>query len=131
MKIDIRSNLQSVGTATEFSAKEMLTDGIFEDIKALTEADVVCTVVYDGQTVNVKGTLDIEIELACDRCLTEYGYRMSLPFDEKFSSTQSDDEEEIYQYTGYMLPLDKMLHDLIILNYPTKCLCRDDCEGIR
>lgn len=130
MEIDIRSNLQSAGTLTEFKAKGMLTGELFEDIKPLTEAEVVCTVLYDGETVNVKGTLSIDVELVCDRCLEEYSYRLELPFDELFKNTQSDNEE-IYQYTGYMLPLDKMLHDLIILNYPAKCLCREDCEGIR
>lgn len=130
MVIDTRNILQSAGTAAEYFLKETLGGELFEDLRPINEAEVSCTALYDGETVKIKGTLKIDLELVCDRCIETYVYRLELPFDETFRNIEGD-EEEIYQYTGYMLPLDKMLHDLIILNYPAKCLCRDDCEGIR
>lgn len=67
----------------------------------------------------------------CDRCLTEVDVKTNLDFNEVlYKESGSEDEDEVYTYTGEKIYLDKMILEGIVLGLPTKILCKEDCKGL-
>ena len=77
----------------------------------------------------VEGHIEALVEAACDRCLERVELPLTVPFLERFSKTQSD-EEDTYLYEGEEICLDKLVLDDVALALPTKILCSEDCQGI-
>ncbi|MEA4852733.1 MAG: DUF177 domain-containing protein [Christensenella sp.] len=79
--------------------------------------------------VSVKGWFQTTLNETCDRCLSKMLLPLECGFDEMFfrEGTQQD---ENYAYHGELVPLDKMVYDLIILNLPHRLLCKEDCKGL-
>ncbi|NLL79825.1 MAG: DUF177 domain-containing protein [Clostridiales bacterium] len=67
----------------------------------------------------IKGQTSLTMKFFCDRCLEEVPYTFELAF------TLEASEEE-----GYELDVENLLNNEIMLNWPMKILCREDCKGI-
>ena len=86
-----------------------------------------------GQAV-VNMTAEFTLLLSCDRCLKEVRYPMIIETEERVTSpelvdTLSDEDDESFM-EGYQLKVDDLLRSNIVLNWPMKILCREDCKGI-
>lgn len=73
--------------------------------------------------------------IPCDRCLTEVEQEFVLDFSRKVDLSATDGElkegfDESDCIDGYYLDVDKMLYSEILIGWPTKVLCREDCKGI-
>ena len=82
----------------------------------------------------VEGSAKFTFVLACDRCLDDVVYSFDLSFQSKivapdYAGTDMDDYETDYM-EGYHLNVDKLINNEILLNWPAKILCREDCKGI-
>lgn len=83
----------------------------------------------------VQGTAKITFALACDRCLRDVDYTFDLSFDTVVISpdyTGEDAEEEAASelMEGYHLNVDELIKNELLLDWPMKVLCREDCKGI-
>ena len=83
----------------------------------------------------VQGTAKITFALACDRCLRDVDYTFDLSFDTVVVSpdyTGEDAEEEAASelMEGYHLNVDELIKNELLLDWPMKVLCREDCKGI-
>jgi len=86
----------------------------------------------------VKGTTDLVIKIPCDRCLedvaTDFHVEFFKEFDLEKAQLQQDGEEETEEvcYVTEELELDyeKILYDELLINWPSKVLCKEDCLGI-
>ena len=83
----------------------------------------------------VQGTAKLTFALACDRCLQDVDYTFDLSFDTVVISpdyTGEDAEEEAASelMEGYHLNVDELIKNELLLNWPMKVLCREDCKGI-
>lgn len=89
----------------------------------------------------VQGNATFIFELACDRCLRDVDYTFELSFDrvvvspdykgasmEDKDSMEDEDSSELME--GYHLNVDELIRNELLLNWPTKVLCREDCRGI-
>ena len=70
-----------------------------------------------------------------DRCLQDVDYTFDLSFDTVVISpdyTGEDAEEEAASelLDGYHLNVDELIKNELLLNWPMKVLCREDCKGI-
>lgn len=85
--------------------------------------------------LQIQGKMELSVMMACDRCLEDVEVEMPLEFT-KFVNLAVDDAElpegfdESNYIDGYYLDVDKMLYNEILVGWPTKVLCRDDCKGI-
>lgn len=93
-----------------------------------------------GETIFVSGSIKVEVELICSRCLEEFIYiinpqfRFSLspvssekiPFEKELKPEDMDKEF----YEGDAIDLGKIIKNQIILSLPLNPLCRDDCKGL-
>ncbi len=83
----------------------------------------------------VQGTAKLTFALACDRCLQDVDYTFDLSFDTVVISpdyTGEDAAEEAASelMEGYHLNVDELIKNELLLNWPMKILCREDCKGI-
>lgn len=90
-----------------------------QDIKLIEPITVLAEITKGINNISVKLTIDTRLQLNCGRCLDEFSISLS-----KVSTINlaTYDKDEI-DLTGN-------LREEIILAYPTKLLCRDDCRGL-
>ena len=89
-----------------------------------------------SKTVRLKARTYLELTVPCDRCLEP----VSIPFDidvdyvytweEDGTVRIRDDEEPINYIDGYELDVDAFISEEIMIGFPMKVLCKDDCKGI-
>ncbi len=83
----------------------------------------------------IKGKSKVVLEIPCDRCLEPVRTEMVLDFVKNVDLDESDDgqrdelDEKNY-IDGYHLDVDKLLYNEILIGWPMKVLCSEDCKGI-
>ena len=84
--------------------------------------------------VHITGTVDIDIAIPCSRCLEEVPTNMHFDIDKTLKITDGalvDEEMEETDYLiGFELDVDKLVYAEILVNWPMRVLCKDDCKGI-
>lgn len=89
-----------------------------------------------GQKLLVNGETEIQLTVPCDRCLEDVTISVPVKIDYEFRISEeqivpAEDEEYSFLSEDYReLSVDAMVHDEILVNWPDKVLCRDDCKGI-
>lgn len=83
----------------------------------------------------VQGKARFTFLLACDRCLRDVDYTFDLSFDMEvmspdYTGERTDDDVSSSVMEGYHLNVDELINDELLLEWPTKILCREDCKGI-
>ncbi|MBP3617049.1 MAG: DUF177 domain-containing protein [Lachnospiraceae bacterium] len=78
---------------------------------------------------------EVTLSLPCDRCLREVA--VSIPFQTErevdFSVSEEEraaDLDETNFINGYDLDVDAFVCEEILLGFPMKVLCQEDCKGI-
>ena len=85
--------------------------------------------------VLVVAKASFEFELNCDRCLKPVKYTMEIDTQQEVISPDylgeiDEDAEQTVFMDGYQLKVDDLIYSDIVLNWPMKILCREDCKGI-
>ena len=82
----------------------------------------------------VEGSAEIKFETRCDRCLTEVPTVLNLEFDRVVTSpgtaTEDEEDDEIGFMEGYQFDVEAFVYHEIMLNWPVKILCQDECKGV-
>lgn len=88
----------------------------------------------ENDTVQIFGDVDIEAAIPCSRCLEEVRMPIRFAIDRRLriaEDTLTDDETEELDYLiGFELDVEKLVYAEILVNWPMKVLCKDDCKGI-
>ena len=88
-----------------------------------------------NKKVLIEARASVVLTVPCDRCLSD----VSIPFDIDvreeidFNLTEeqrTEDLDETNYITGYDLDVDKLIYDEVLIGFPMKVLCNDDCKGI-
>lgn len=85
---------------------------------------------------SIEGQMSLRLILPCDRCLKDVVTSIELSFDRQVNAPDRIEElseEELDEQNfmeGYQLDVDILINNEILLNWPMKVLCRDDCAGI-
>ncbi|MEF9945071.1 MAG: DUF177 domain-containing protein [Lachnospiraceae bacterium] len=83
----------------------------------------------------IHGKGRIIIEIPCDRCLTavptEFKLRIhkTVDLDEAYEERIDELDEKNY-IDGYNLDVEKLLYNEILIGWPMKILCSENCKGI-
>ncbi|MBE5869750.1 MAG: DUF177 domain-containing protein [Lachnospiraceae bacterium] len=81
----------------------------------------------------ISGHMDLTLSMVCDRCLKPVPVPLSFDFEEHISEdmlNDPDDADEFFYMEGYKLDTEKLLGNEILINWPPKVLCKEDCKGI-
>jgi uncharacterized protein len=90
--------------------------------------------------IRVRGDVDIDLNLVCDRCLEPVVFSLAEPFDLFYRQAPkdplphevaiNDGEAQIGFYDGPGIELNEVLREHILLSLPMHLVCREDCAGI-
>lgn len=82
----------------------------------------------------VSGEGDVQISIPCSRCLEEVLTDIHFVIEKKIPlGGAGSDEEEMEDsdcLTGFHLDTDRLIYGEILVNWPMKVLCKEDCRGI-
>ncbi len=98
-----------------------------------------------GGRLHIEGETEVDLLIPCDRCLDDV--KVAFPIridtiilpDQDPGSDQEDREEgeaeevridECSCLDGWVLDVDKLVSDEIVIALPTKVLCKEDCRGL-
>lgn len=106
------------------------------DFRVLDKKPLELTITNTGNKVlELVGTGGITVEIPCDRCLEDVSVEIPLQFKRKLDMKQTDEErvndldENVY-LTGMDLDVDQLVYFEVLMNWPLKVLCKEDCKGI-
>ncbi|MDC7287072.1 DUF177 domain-containing protein [Blautia schinkii] len=102
----------------------------------LAKEPVELTITNTGNRVlELVGTGSITVGVPCDRCLEEVPVDIPLQIKRKLDMKLTDEErvndldESIY-LTGMDLDVDQLVYLEVLMSWPLKVLCKEDCKGI-
>ena len=79
------------------------------------------------------GQTSFVITATCNRCLEDVDVQVEVEIDKTFSLNQESSDEDLEETNyidGYNLDVDKLLYNEILIGWPMKILCSEDCKGI-
>jgi uncharacterized protein len=92
-----------------------------------------------GDDVFLRGSLRGVLETTCSRCLEKAREKIDIPLavtfsprsDETIDEDEEDDEDtDVAFFDGDEIDLSDEIRDQILLAFPIKPLCQDDCAGL-
>ena len=88
-----------------------------------------------GRKVKIELEGEVTLSLPCDRCLREVAETVSFQTEWEVDFSQTDEEraadlDETNFIDGYDLDVDAFVCEEILLGFPMKVLCQEDCKGI-
>ncbi len=88
-----------------------------------------------NRVVMIEGSANISLTLFCSRCLKEIVYPMNIEFQKELDFNLSEEEraeglDETNYIIGYSLDVDTLIYDEILIGFPMKLLCSEDCKGL-
>ena len=93
--------------------------------------EVSASAVNRASLVELKVKAVFDYTTRCDRCFDEIVKRFEFTFVHGLAAKLANDENHDYIETpDYTLELDEVVISDIVLNLPSKILCREDCKGI-
>jgi uncharacterized protein len=94
-----------------------------------------------GEEIRLRGTINAEVEVACDRCLAVVRLPLEVEFDTAFipQAAEAGKTENVEllsadmglaAYEGDAVDLDELVREQIMLALPSRRLCREECRGL-
>ena len=137
MIIDISKVVKSINkeVSEEVSIELTSFESRLGDFPILQKSPVVLTITnQENKNLFIRGAVDVTLSIPCGRCLEEVPTQICFDIDKKLEINESnlvDDEMEENDYLiGFELDVDKLVYAEILVNWPMKVLCKEDCEGI-
>lgn len=94
----------------------------------------------ENKRLLISGEVKLVVNIPCDRCLEEVPTTLHFEIDKeiplqedsiKVTSEEDDKEMDDTDYLiGFDLDVDKLIYREILVNWPMKVLCKEDCKGI-
>ena len=80
----------------------------------------------------VKGSTKMSFSTRCDRCLTNVVTDLDIEFERLVTApdVETEDEESRDYMEGYQLDVEALMQNEILVNWPVKILCKEDCKGV-
>lgn len=121
------------GEDVNFEAEVKLDERFVEDknYKFLTPATVKGSFVYQNEELALSAKVSFKMLAVCDNCGEEFEKEISFDLEEKFlENFNSHDEEDYLIINQTCIDLDKPVEDALLLNLPTRMLCKESCKGL-
>ena len=131
MLLDLRSVFETEGSKQEIS--EQLDEREYElfGTKPFVER-----ISVRGEVANRAGVVTLSVQVsfplrvACDRCLEEFTRQYYYTFTHTLVQQLQDEWQDYILVEDGMLDLEELILSDILLELPTKLLCKEDCKGL-
>lgn len=97
-----------------------------------SEIKLTLTNIAKGEIV-ITENCTLTIEVPCARCLKAVSNQLILTVEEHVKESDLADpeaSEDLAYIDNYQLDIDALLGNEIMINWPMKVLCKEDCKGI-
>jgi len=88
----------------------------------------------ENKRLLIQGEVDLTVSIPCSRCLEEVPTDIHFSIDKELELDGSEVNDEEMEDTDYLiglnLDIDKLIYGEILVNWPMKVLCKEDCKGI-
>lgn len=130
MKVNVKQAFLAPDYKQEFEF--YLEDSYKADIEGADKIFVKAKLWSERQQAMLRLEINADFLLQCDRCLDSFEKKVIIstekPLAREYDSL--DDGEAFIISNNYTLDLGMQARDLIILEFPTKHVCREDCKGL-
>ena len=132
MLLKLKDVFLNNGSRSEFDYSLPLAElDINGDYPFNSPVRVLATAVNRAGVVELNVKAVFEYTTRCDRCFVPITKNMELAFTHGLAAELTDEENDDYIETSdYTLELDGVVISDILLNLPSKILCKDDCKGL-
>ncbi|MCD8159175.1 MAG: DUF177 domain-containing protein [Clostridiales bacterium] len=114
-KVEIQREVQIPKSYSEFTAVPVRLSGKLKESAP--------------EIYSFEGKVSADLRLKCDSCLTEFSKTIEFSVFEIFKKG-TDNDEERYTYSNRVIDFEPFVYTELLLNFPMKNLCRDDCKGL-
>ena len=138
MQIHLSDITDSEGKIIQFSSEVELDKISFQmgEFPILDRSPVELRIANTGNKVlELTGKGSLTVGIPCDRCLEQVSVTIPYEIDRKLDMKQTDKErvenlDENDYLTGMDLDVDRLVYLEVLMSWPLKVLCKDDCKGI-
>lgn len=135
MKLDITRGIQKKGMDVPFDLVEPWGEDHWngDTISYVRPVSFSGTYMLADETVIVRGVARAAIESPCARCLKPAQTDVTAEVDEAFVRDKGEEreaEDDQYMYSGHVLELDEAVRTALLLELPSRVLCKEDCRGL-
>ena len=138
MQIHLSDITDSEGKIIQFSPEVELDKISFQmgEFPILDRSPVELRIANTGNKVlELTGKGSLTVGIPCDRCLEQVSVTIPYDIDRKLDMKQTDKErvenlDENDYLTGMDLDVDRLVYLEVLMSWPLKVLCKEDCKGI-
>jgi uncharacterized protein len=90
---------------------------------------------HEAGAIEISGTLSVDLELSCSRCLSQVKQTVELPFKEVFTQKPVDEAgqefgEDVHLVTEDKVDLEPYVAENVVVGLPYIPLCDEACKGL-
>lgn len=132
MLLELKSVFLNDGEKKEFHYELPISDIDLDGIFPFTSpADVTATAVNRAGMVTLTLRISYGYDRPCDRCGAMCGGVFSGVYEHRLvRELAGEDNDDYIETPDFTLEFDDIVISDVILSYPQKFLCRDDCRGL-
>ena len=135
MKLDITKGIQRKGVDVPFDLEDAWGEDHWngDTIAYIRPVSFSGTYMLADETVIVRGIARAVIESPCARCLAATETSVEAEVEEAFIRDKGEEREaddDQYMYSGHVLELDEAVRTALLLEMPSRVLCKEDCRGL-
>ena len=135
MKLDITKGIQRKGVDVPFELSDVWGEDHWngDTISYVGPVSFSGTYMLADETVIVRGIARAVIESPCARCLAATETSVEAEVEEAFIRDKGEEREaddDQYMYSGHVLELDEAVRTALLLEMPSRVLCKEDCRGL-
>ena len=132
MIFDLKEVFEREGAAQTVSFQLAISDIELDGAYPFTSpAKVTATAANKTGIVNLSIDTEFEYSRPCDRCMKPLSDTLKYSFEHRLIATLcGDDDGDYIETPDFTLELDEVVISDIILHYPQKFLCSEDCKGL-
>jgi uncharacterized protein len=131
MKIQLKELFDIIGEKKEIDCVIPL-----DELKEYSSYSFEAPIAVKGRLENRAGVVtlavnaDCRLNLVCDRCLKEFTEEFCFDFEYTLVRSKNTDNNEYIVCENNVLELNELIISDLLLQLPTKILCKEDCKGL-
>ena len=135
MKLDITRGIQRRGIDVPFELEDVWGEDHWngDTIAYLRPVTLSGMYMLADETVIVRGVARALIQSPCARCLTPTETEVEAELEEAFIRDKGEErtlDDDQYMYSGHVLEMDEAVRTALLLEMPSRVLCKEDCLGL-
>lgn len=127
--LDLKKLLDGSVDSVEFSVSLDECDCVDASVQGTVDASGVIT--NHSGFILLTGVIRPSLSVECARCGKAFDYNTEIPLNAKLTDKlANEDEDEFVLLVDSALDLDELVRSTLILEIPSRFLCKEDCKGL-